>query len=69
MKTENFIKRMRWKALTFLEKLKGSNKENYGFKSAKCPSSAKELVPFENYTMDMIKTWNLKELTANFNQN
>ena len=27
MKTENFLKRMRWKALAFLGKLKGSDKE------------------------------------------
>ena len=46
MKTENLIKRMPWKTLPFLEKLKGSDKENYGFKTAKCPSSVKELVPF-----------------------
>ena len=31
MKTENFLKRMRWKALTFLGKLKSSDKDNYGF--------------------------------------
>ena len=37
---------MPWKTLAFLEKLKGSDKENYGFKTAKCPSSVKELVPF-----------------------
>ena len=36
MKTENFLKRMRWKALAFLGKLKGSDKENFGFKTVKC---------------------------------
>ena len=46
---------MRWKALAFLCKLKGSDKDNYGFKTAECPSSVKELVPFENDMMDMIK--------------
>ena len=53
MKTENFLKRMRSKALAFLGKLKGSDKDNYGFKSAKYPPSVKELVPFENDMMDM----------------
>ena len=55
LKKENFLKRMRWKALAFLCKLKGSDKDNYGFKTAECPSSVKELVPFENDMMDMIK--------------
>ena len=39
---------MCWKALTYLGKLKGSDEENFGFKTVKCPSSVKELVPFEN---------------------
>ena len=50
---------MRWKALTFLGKLKSSDKDNYGFWMVKCPSSVKKLVPFGNDMMDMIK--NLKE--------
>ena len=51
MKTENFLKRMRWKVLAFLGKLKSSDKDNYGFKTVKCPSSVKELVSFENDMM------------------
>ena len=47
MKTENFLKRMRWKALAFLGKLKSSDKDNCSFKKMKYPSSVKELVPFE----------------------
>ena len=46
---------MRWKALTFFGKLKGNDKENFGFKTVKCPSSVKELVPFENDMMETIK--------------
>ena len=48
IKTENFFKRMRWKALAFLGKLKSSDKGNYSFKTVKCPSSVKELVPCKN---------------------
>ena len=55
MKTENVLKRMRWKALTFLGKLKGSDKDQFGFKGVKRPSSVKELVPFKNDMMEMIK--------------
>ena len=46
MKTENFLKRMRWKALAFLGKLKSSDKDNYGYKTTIYLSSLKELVPF-----------------------
>ena len=35
---------MHWKALVFLGKLKSSDKDNYGFKTAICLSSIKELV-------------------------
>ena len=62
MKTENFLKRMRWKALAFLGKLKGSDKENFGFKTVKCPSSVKELVPLENDMMEMIKNLEFKRV-------
>ena len=66
MKTENFLKRMRWKALAFLGKLKGSDKENFGFKTVKCPSSVKELVPFENDMMEMIKNLEFKRVHSEF---
>ena len=65
MKTENFLKRMRWKALSFLSKLKGSDKENFSFKTVKCPSSIKELVPFENM-MEMIKNLEFKRVHNEF---
>ena len=68
MKTENFLKRMCWKALAFLDKLKGSDKENFGFKTAKCPYSVKELVLLENDMMETIKNLEFNESTMNFNQ-
>ena len=66
MKTENFLKRMRWKALTFFGKLKGNDKENFVFKTVKCPSSVKELVPFENDMMEMIKNLEFKRVHNEF---
>ena len=66
MKTENFLKRMHRKALTFLGKLKGSDKENFGFKTVKCPSSVKELVPFKNDMMEMIKNLKFKRVHKKF---
>ena len=40
------INRMRWKTLQFLGKLDNSEKENYGFKTRKCPPCVDELVDF-----------------------
>ena len=66
MKTENLLKRMRWKTLAFLGKLKGSDKENFGFKTVKGPSSVKELVPFENDMMEMINNLEFKRVCNEF---
>ena len=60
---------MRWKALVFLGKLKGSDKDNYGFKTAKCPFSVKELVLFEKDMMDMIKNLEFKTVYNEFQSN
>ena len=69
MKMKNFLKRMRWKALAFLGKLKGSDKYNYGFKTATCLSSVKELLTFENDMMDMIKNLEFKKVNNEFQSN
>ena len=66
MKTENVLKRMRWKALTFLGKLKGIGKDHFGFKRVKCPSSVKELVPFKNDMMEMIKNLEFEQVHNEF---
>ena len=57
---EQFIKRMRWKALQFLSKLDNIVQENYGFKTRKCPPlpppppCVEELIDFENDMMHMV---------------
>ena len=66
MKTENFLKRIRVKELAFLEKLKSSDKDNYAFNTVKCPSFVKELLPFENDTMDVIKNLEFKRVNNEF---
>ena len=55
--------------LAFLGKLKSSDKDNYSFKTVKCPSSAKELVPFENDMMDMIQNLEFKRVNNEFQSN
>ena len=69
MKTENFLKRMRWKASVFLGKLKSNDKDNHGFKTAKCPSSVNELVPFINDMTDTIKNLKFKRVNNEFQSN
>ncbi len=53
LKVESVIKRMRWKAHFFLNPTDQPPKNNYNFKSRKCPPQIEELKPFEN---DMFKT-------------
>ena len=54
-KTEMLIKRMRWKAIFFDEKDKNRPKETYGLKSFKTPSQVKDLLPFENDLLNLVK--------------
>ena len=57
---------MRWKALAFLGSGSDSDKENFGFKTVKCPSLVKELVPLENDMMEMIKNLEFKRVHNEF---
>ena len=54
-KTENFLRRVRWKAL-FFEKpeLKGDLLETYNFKSTKAPPQMEHLNAFENDVYDLV---------------
>ena len=60
---------MRWKASVFLGQLKSNGKDNHGFKTAKCPSSVNELVPFINDMTDMIKNLKFKRVNNEFQSN
>ena len=56
-KIEAVIKRMRWKAI-FFDPSKNNTKcyqETYNLKSANCPKQVKELIPFENDLMLLLK--------------
>ena len=77
-KTENVIKRMRWKTF-FYEQNKDNNKNdrnakyddnnkpnNFGFKSRKCPPQNEELNQFEADIYDMIKNIEFKQVQDDF---
>ena len=55
-KTEEIIKRMRWKAV-FLDKQEDDSRkeEHYGFKSRKCPPQVKAMEAFENELLEMTR--------------
>ena len=57
---------MRWKALQFLGKLGNSGKENYGFKTRKCPPCLDKLVNFENDMIKMIKNIEFRKIKCTF---
>ena len=50
-----FITRMRWKAIYCNSKTNDNASERYGLKTLKCPRQMKEVVPFENDVIDMLK--------------
>ena len=55
-KTENLIKRMRWKAYFFLNpNAKTDRKETYGFNSKKTPPQIKEMIKFEDDLLKLIE--------------
>ena len=68
LKVEKFIKRMHWKALQFLGKLKSTNKETFGFLSRKCPPALEELTNFENDVMLMIKNIQFRHINSTFQE-
>ena len=65
-KVESYIKRMRWKALQFLGKLKIQQKESYGFRSRKYPPAIEELSEFEEDLTLMIKNIKFRKVNNEF---
>ena len=66
-KTEQFLRRMRWKAYLFLNSGTISNtKDTYGFNSTKNPPPVEELKEFENDMLKMIQSTKLKHINSPF---
>ena len=60
-KTEQFLRRMRWKAYYFLNPNDNSTaKETYGFKSTKNPPFVDEMKPFEDDMLKLIQSIKFK---------
>ena len=54
-KIEMFVRRMSWKVIYFNSKTNDNSSERYGLKTLKCAKQVKELVPFKNDLIDMLK--------------
>ena len=69
-KIEELIKRMRWKAIFYLNKdqlnSNNSSNERYGLRSSKCPSQVKELIPFENDLIALVKDIRFRKTNSMF---
>ena len=61
-----FITRMCWKAIYCNSKTNDNSSERYGLKTLKCPKQVKELVPFENDLIDMLKVIKFRKVKNQF---
>ena len=65
-KIEMFITRMHWKVIYCNNKANYNSRERYGLKTLKCPKQVKELVPFENDLIDMLKVIKFRKVKNQF---
>ena len=69
-KIEAVIKRMRWKAIFFSEEESSETQptrpQRYGLNSEKCPTQMKELVPFEDDLIQMVKNIKFRNVKNDF---
>ena len=66
-KTEQFLRRMRWKAYFFLNPdTSTSSKDTYGFKSTKNPPPVEELKEFEDDMLKMVQSLKFKQVNDPF---
>ena len=72
LKVEDFIKKIRWEAIFFM---KGGNQTDptihktglaFSINSAKCPPQVKELVPFEEDLIKLVKNIKFRKVDSKF---
>lgn len=67
-KTEEFLRRMRWKAFHFLSPTTPADKKTFGFKSKNCPPTVEEMRTFEEGMINIIKNIAYKDVRCQFQQ-
>ena len=65
-KIEMFITRMLWKGICCNNKANYNSSERYGLKTLKCLKQVKELVPFKNDLIDMLKVIKFRKVINQF---
>lgn len=65
-KTEQFLRRLRWKAYHFLNQSDTAEKETYGFKSRNSPPQINDLIPFEEGMAKLIQNIKFKDTKCSF---
>ena len=65
-KTEQFLRRLRWKAYHFLNQNSEAEKETYGFKSRNSPPQINDLIPFEEGMAKLIQNIKFKDTKCSF---
>ena len=65
-KTEQFLRRMRWKAFHFLNQEKSTAKETFGFKTKNCPPVIEELRKFEEGMTQIIQKIKFRKINCEF---
>ena len=70
-KIELFIKKLRWKAIFFINNSKETTESCasgsvYGLNSNKCPRQLKELIPFEDDLVDLVKNIKFRKVRNDF---
>ena len=68
-KIKMFITGMRWKVIYFNSKSNDSSSERYGLRTLKFLKQVKELVPFKNDLIDMLKVIKSQKLKTSTLQN
>ena len=61
-----FITGMRWKAIYCNSETNDNSSEKYGLKTLKYPKQVKDLVPFENDLIDMLKVIKFRKVKNQF---
>ena len=64
-KIDQVIKRMRWKAFFYTNRIEDT-KETCGLKSLNCPPKIKEMVPFENDLWNLVDKLKFRKTKSNF---
>ena len=70
-KIELFIKKLRWKAIFFINSSKETSESRasgsvYSLKSNKCPPQLKELIPFKDDLVDLVKNFKFRKVRNDF---